>query len=128
MKMQPNNLFTMSNTEIMDKLRGTIIEDIPRGIKTEEDLRRLEYLLGKLANDYVYLISMTNYARNYVRQLKRKGKEYQVEYEDMMDKRDTLESIASAVKLQYQSVSRMLTIKIELEEENRMHDYRNSNQ
>lgn len=126
--MQPNNLFTMSNTEIMDKLRGTIIEDIPRGIKTEEDLRRLEYLLGKLANDYVYLISMTNYARNYVRQLKRKGKEYQVEYEDMMDKRDTLESIASAVKLQYQSVSRMLTIKIELEEENRMHDYRNSNQ
>lgn len=126
--MQPNNLFTMSNTEIMDKLRGTIIEDIPRGIKTEEDLRRLEYLLGKLANDYVYLISMTNYARNYVRQLKRKGKEYQVEYEDMMDKRDTLESIASAVKLQYQSVSRMLTIKIELEEENRMYDYRNSNQ
>lgn len=126
--MQSNNLFTMSNTEIMDKLRGTIIEDIPRGIKTEEDLRRLEYLLGKLANDYVYLISMTNYARNYVRQLKRKGKEYQVEYEDMMDKRDTLESIASAVKLQYQSVSRMLTIKIELEEENRMHDYRNNNQ
>lgn len=126
--MQPNNLFTMSNTEIIDKLRGTIIEDIPRGIKTEEDLRRLEYLLGKLANDYVYLISMTNYARNYVRQLKRKGKEYQVEYEDMMDKRESLESIASAVKLQYQAVSRMLTIKIELEEENRMHDYRNSNQ
>lgn len=125
--MQPNNLFTMSNTEIIDKLRGTIIEDIPRGIKTEEDLRRLEYLLGKLANDYVYLISMTNYARNYVRQLKRKGKEYQVEYEDMMDKRESLESIASAVKLQYQAVSRMLTIKIELEEENRMYDYRNNN-
>ena len=122
--MQPNNLFTMSNTEIMDKLRGTIIEDIPRGIKTEEDLRRLEYLLGKLANDYVYLISMTNYARNYVRQLKRKGKEYQVEYEDMLDKRESLESIASAVKLQYQAISRMLTIKIELEEENKMHDYR----
>ena len=125
--MQPNNLFTMSNTEIIDKLRGTIIEDIPRGIKTEEDLRRLEYLLGKLANDYVYLISMTNYARNYVRQLKRKGKEYQVEYEDMMDKRESLESIASAVKLQYKAVSRMLTIKIELEEENKMYDYRNNN-
>lgn len=126
--MQPNNLFTMSNTEIIDKLRGTILEDIPKGIKSQKDLERLEYLLGKLANDYVYLISMTNYARNYVRQLKRKGKEYQVEYEDMMDKRESLESIASAVKLQYQAVSRMLTIKIELEEENKMYDYRNSNQ
>lgn len=125
--MQPNNLFTMSNTEIIDKLRGTILEDIPKGIKSQKDLERLEYLLGKLANDYVYLISMTNYARNYVRQLKRKGKEYQVEYEDMMDKRESLESIASAVKLQYQAVSRMLTIKIELEEENRMYDYRNNN-
>ena len=125
--MQPNNLFTMSNTEIIDKLRGTILEDIPKGIKSQKDLERLEYLLGKLANDYVYLISMTNYARNYVRQLKRKGKEYQVEYEDMMDKRESLESIASAVKLQYQAVSRMLTIKIELEEENKMYDYRNNN-
>ena len=126
--MQPTNLFTMSNTEIIDKLRDTVIEDIPRGIKSDKDLERLEYLLGKLANDYIYLVSMTNYARNYVRQLKRKGKEFQVEYEDMMDKRDTLESIASAVKLQYQSVSRMLTIKIELEGENKLHDHRNKNQ
>lgn len=125
--MQPTNLFTMSNTEIVDKLRDTVIEDIPKGIKSDKDLERLEYLLGKLANDYVYLVSMTNYARNYVRQLKRKGKEFQVEYEDMMDKRDTLESIASAVKLQYQSVSRMLTIKIELEGENKLYDHRNKN-
>lgn len=125
--MQLINLFTMSNTEIVDKLRDTVIEDIPKGIKSDKDLERLEYLLGKLANDYVYLVSMTNYARNYVRQLKRKGKEFQVEYEDMMDKRDTLESIASAVKLQYQSVSRMLTIKIELEGENKLYDHRNKN-
>lgn len=125
--MQPTNLWTMSNTEIMDNLQKNVLVDIPRGVRNQGDLEKLEYLLGKLANDYSYLVSLTNYARNFVRQLKRKGKEYQTEYEDMMDKRDSVEAIASAVKLQYNAVSRMLTVRIELKEENNMYDYRKEN-
>ena len=126
--LTPQNLFSCNNVDIINKLRDTVLENVPQGIKSNADLERMEYLLGKLSNDYVYLISMTNYARNYVRQLKRQGKDYQSEYEDMMDKRDSLESIASAVKLQYQAVSRMLSIKIELSDENNMYDYRKEKQ
>lgn len=123
-KPTPNSLFTMSNSQLLDGLRKSVLVDIPRGVKSEGDLQKIEYLLGKLANDYSYVITMTGYARNYVRQLKRQGKEYQVEYEDMMDKRDTLESIASAIKIQYQAVSRMLTVKIQIGEENNLYEYR----
>ena len=126
--LTPQNLFSCNNVDIINKLRDTVLENVPQGIKSNADLERMEYLLGKLSNDYVYLISMTNYARNYVRQLKRQGKDYQSEYEDMMDKRDSLESIASAVKLQYQAVSRILSIKIELSDENNMYDYRKEKQ
>lgn len=125
-KPTPNNLFTMSNSSLLDNLRDIILVDIPTGINSDNDLKRIEYLLGKLANDYSYLITLTGYARNYTRQLKRQGADFKHDYEDMLDKRDTLESMASAVKLQYQAVSRMLTTKIQIEEENNLYDYRKS--
>ena len=109
-------LFTMNNEAMLDALASSILVDIPAGVRSEEDLQ--------LANDYVYLTSLCSYARNYVRQLKRQGKEFAREYEDMMDKRDSLESIASAVKMQYQAVSRLLTVQMAIKEENHMHDYR----
>ena len=109
---------------MLDTLASSILVDIPSGVKSDDDLKRVEFLLGKLANDYVYLTTLCSYARNYVRQLKRQGKEFAREYENMMDKRDSLESIASAVKIQYQAVSRMLTVQIAMREENNMHDYR----
>lgn len=123
-KPTPSNLFTMSNSDLLNNLRDIVLVDIPNGVNSEGDLKRIEYLLGKLANDYSYLIQMTGYARNYTRQLKRRGADCKNDYEDMLDKRDTLESIASAVKLQYQAVSRMLTTKIQISEENNLHDYR----
>lgn len=123
-KPTPNTLFTMSNSDLLNNLRDVVLVDIPNGVNSEGDLKRIEYLLGKLANDYSYLVSMTGYARNFTRQLKRKGTEFKNDYEDMMDKRDTLEGVASAVKMQYQAVSRMLTAKIQISEENNLHDYR----
>lgn len=123
-KPTPNNLFTMSNSDLLNNLRDVVLVDIPNGVNSEGDLKRIEYLLGKLANDYSYLITLTGYARNYTRQLKRQGADFKHDYEDMLDKRDTLESIAGAVKLQYQAVSRMLTTKIQIGEENNLYDYR----
>lgn len=120
----PHEIWTMSNSEIIENLQKNILQDIPMGIKSADDLARVEYLLGKLANDYVYLISLLSYSRNYVRQIKRNGPEYKNSYEDMIDKRSTLEDIASAVKLQYTAVSRMLTVRIEMSSEEDMHEFR----
>lgn len=114
----------MNNEAMLDALASFVLVEIPTGVNSEEDLKRIEFLLGKLANDYVYLTTLCSYSRNYVRQLKRQGKEYAREYEDMMDKRTSLEEIASAVKIQYQAVSRLLTVQMAMREENNMHDYR----
>lgn len=123
-KITNRELFIMSNEAMLDALASSILVEIPTGIDNDDDLTKIEFLLGKLANDYVYLISLCGYARNYVRQIKRQGKDYSKEYEDMMDKRDSLESIASAVKIQYQAVSRLLTVRMAISEEKQMHDYR----
>lgn len=123
-KITNRELFTVNNEAMLDTLASSILVDIPTGVKSDDDLKRVEFLLGKLANDYVYLTTLCSYARNYVRQLKRQGKEFAREYEDMMDKRTSLEEIASAVKIQYQAVSRMLTVQIAIREENGMTDYR----
>ena len=113
-RLIPADLVTLSNAGLMDALRRDVLQDIPTGIKIKEDLDKIEYLLGKLANDYLYVVSLQNYTRNYVRQLKRSGDKEA--YENMMDKRDTLEAIASAIKLQHSAVSRMLTVLMQNEE------------
>ena len=118
--IKPVDLITRSNIDLVEALQEEVLEDIPTGIKSAGDLERIEYLLGKLANDYSYVISLLCIARSNVRQFKRTGDK--VAYEDMMDKRDSLESIASAIKLQHGAVSRMLTALMQNEE--RLNEFR----
>ena len=121
-QITPTSLFTLSVSEVIDIISNRVLSDIPEGINSEEDVVQLERLLGRLPNDYAYVIELLNHARYYVRYLKRK--KLKEEYEDMMDKRDALESIANALKLQYQGVSRMITTYEQRREENNMHEYR----
>lgn len=116
------NLFTLSVSEIINTISDRVLGDIPEGINSEEDVAQLERLLGRLPNDYAYVIGLLSHARSYVRYLKRQ--KLKEEYEDMMDKRDALESIANALKLQYQGVSRMITTYEQRREENGMYEYR----
>lgn len=103
----PTSLLTMSVDEILGSLYKYIVGDIPEGVNDGNDLQQLEYYLGRLGNDYAYIVELLSYSRNYVRRLKRMDEK--VRYEDMMDIRDALADIASAIKLKYQAVSRQLT-------------------
>jgi len=97
----------MSVDEILKSLYQYIVGDIPEGVNNGNDLQQLEYYLGRLGNDYAYIVELLSYSRNYVRRLKRMNEK--VRYEDMMDIRDALADMASAIKLKYQAVSRQLT-------------------
>ena len=121
-QITPTSLFTLSVSEVISIISDRVLNDIPEGINGEEDVVQLERLLGRLPNDYAYVIELLSHARSYVRYLKRQ--KLREEYEDMMDKRDALESIANALKLQYQGVSRMITTYEQRREENNMHEYR----
>ena len=48
------------------------------------------------------------------------SKEAKSDYEDMIDRRDTIEGVTNAVKQQYAAVSRAVTIHIENNQELRM--------
>lgn len=103
----PTSLLTMSVDEILESLYQYIVGDIPEGVNSGNDLQQLEYYLGRLGNDYAYIVELLSYSRNYVRRLKRMDEK--VRYEDMMDIRDALADMASVIKLKYQAVSRQLT-------------------
>lgn len=116
------SLFTMGVDEIIGSLAHYTMGDIPEGIKDAGDLKQIEYFLGRLGNDYAYMMELLSYSRNYVRRLKRAGEKER--YEDMIDVRDGLESIGSAVKLKYSAVSRLLTSYEQVNDEKNMSPYR----
>ena len=125
-KITATAIKTISAEEMIRMLVQDLMAEIPEN--EEEDpvayMARIEFLLCKLPNDYSYLVSLLSYARSYVRIAKRGGSSTKTVYEDMMDKRDALESMASAVKLQYQAVSRILTARIQKTDEMSLHGYR----
>jgi hypothetical protein len=113
----------MKVEEVIGNLHEYVAANIPEGVQDRaSDIGRIEYFLGRLGNDYAYVIELLNYSRNYVRKLKRSGEKER--YEDMMDVRDALESTASAIKLKYESVSRMLTAYDQRKDEQGMYPYR----
>lgn len=124
LKITPTNLLTLTVSEVIKSISERVLSEIPEGIDmaNAEHVQRAEQALGRLPNDYAYVMELLSYSRHYVRHLKRsKDKDG---YEDMMDKRDALESIGSAIKLQYQGVSRMLTMKIRVDDSDEMHEHR----
>lgn len=120
-RVTASTLFLMKPAEVIENVSKSVFETIPEEIDMTE-LANIERSLARLSNNYAYVVELTGYSRNFVRQLKRQGNKER--YEDMMDIRDSLEYIASAVKLQYQSVSRILTVKQQTLNYADMHEYR----
>lgn len=129
-KINPTNLLTMSVSDIISIMSQRVLSDIPEGIDmgNPDQVKRAEAALGRLPNDYAYVMEMLSYSRHYVRTLKRGGTDTKAQYEDMMDKRDALESIGSAIKLQWQGVSRMLTMKLNVDDSDEMYEHRRERQ
>ena len=111
------NILNMNSNELIKYLFETYIENIPCSIETVEDLNNAGYLLSQLTNKYAYVESMAIYTKNAVREEKRKGPENKSNYEDMIDRRDTLQEVAKILNMQYQAVSRMITVKQEVNKE-----------
>lgn len=57
-----------------------------------------------------FLMEMLSYAKIYTRDLKRKGKEYRMDYEDMVDKKEIIENKISAIKVSYQTTNKCVTV------------------
>ena len=117
------DLYSISVENLMKWLDNKFYINIPNGLETITDMKSAGKLLGKLSNDYAYLAILLSYAKTFVRAEKRKGKDFKTSYEDMIDKRDMIDEMTNVVKMQYQAISRMITVKQQIQEELNMSKY-----
>lgn len=91
--------------------------EIPTAIETIEDMQLASRLLSRLASSYVYLNSLGVYAKNAVRREKKKGKENKEVYEALIDRQNAIDTTTESVKMLYNCLSRLITIKQEINRE-----------
>ena len=118
--MDYNTLLNMTPINLAIWLEKEYASTLPSNIDSMEEMKKVNTQLSKLANSYSFVMQLLTYTKIQVRQEKRKGKENKENYEDMIDRRDTLQNTADILKMQYQTLSRMITVKKEINDELRM--------
>lgn len=95
---------------------------LPDEIDTLADLTLAGRLLSKILNGYTFVSTLLIYAKSLSRQIKRSGDKQACE--DMTDKMFVLQVVNDRLKLQYQGLSRRITIKQEINTELHMSERR----
>ena len=95
---------------LMELFRNEYGYDIPETIDTVEDMR----MAGKLLSSYAKLDVRTA----------RRDKNNKQKVEDAIDRKNVIDTFGEAVGLKYKAISRMLTIKQQINEELKMTDGR----
>ena len=119
MSEQFNALLSMPPKKFLAWLNANFYLKLPTyAVNSAEDMTNAAQLMTVLTNRYSYLCSFLSYAKIAVREAKRDGDK--AAYEDMVDRRDSIDSMVSAVKQEYAAVSRAVTIHVENNEELKM--------
>ena len=113
------DVLSMDPKSLMIWLESNFSCDIPTTIETVDDLKNAGMLLGKLTNIYSYLMSMSTFAKLSVRESKKSGLSKD-DINECIDRRDILDSYAATIKMQYTAISRMITVKKQIDEEMKM--------
>ena len=116
---QFENILSLDPEDLLQWLNSNFLEDIPIAINNVEDLKNAGVLLGKLTNIYSYLVSLSMFAKLKVREAK-KDKENKENIDKAVDRKEIIKSYADVIKCQYNAVSRMVTVKKQIDEEMKM--------
>lgn len=109
------NVKKMPFKELLTRLGDLVLKPIPQGALNDPDvLTDLDEQLGYWANLHTWLIYLWSYISNETNKARLIGPD---ENAEMNKRKEMLYELAASVKLKRESVSRMLTIKIELEQE-----------
>lgn len=110
----------MSPLSLLENLSKTFLYKVDETIETPADLQKISGILVQTTNEFSFLSQLLNYAKFDCRYYKRLGKDYKTQYEDAIDRREVVHSILDAVELRYKTLSRMITIKQEINKELKM--------
>ena len=116
---QFNNLLSLEPGELLIWLENNFREDIPTSITNKEDLKKAGELLGKTTNIYSYLVSLSLFAKLKVREAK-KNKIDKDEIDKCVDRKEIITQFAETIKCQYNAISRMVTVKKQIDDEMKM--------
>lgn len=120
--MNFNQMLELNSYELIEYINHDHFLTLPEVILTVDDLQEVGMMLPKLINSYTFLASFGEYAKIMVRN--KKGKITKDEMQELMGKRDIITQAADTVKMQYNALSRMITVKQEINNELRMSDAR----
>lgn len=101
----------ISTSELFDYLIHNFSSAIPSEVNSVEDAEEVSKLLSKTANSYMYLSEVYAYLKFSIRNAKREEKRNKAKIDDLIDKKEIVDRFISALKLQYQAASRMITIR-----------------
>ena len=115
----------MTNLEILQKspmelesyLYSNFSFVLPDKIETAQDLADAQVMLSKLTNTYSYITHLATLAKNLVRITKRDYKNDKDKCNDAVDRKDTVAEFKETIKINISSLSRMITIKQEINKE-----------
>ena len=115
-----DQLLAVSPADFADQLTEEFIEDIPVSIETAEELRQLSEIMNRTVNRYSYMEALLSYVKIRVREAKR-GQDKSF-YEDMVDRKEAVQNTADVLKMQYQAMSRAITVRQQIIDELHMSD------
>lgn len=116
---QFENILTLEPEDLLRWLHENFLEDVPTSISTIDELKAAGVSLGRLTNIYSYLVSLSLFAKLKVREVK-KNKESKEIIDKAVDRKEIINSYADVIKCQYTAVSRMVTVKKQIDEEIKM--------
>ena len=119
MPLSNEQILKMDPIELQDWLikEFELTTPLPTEISSIEDMKNTEKMISTLTNRLSYLSSLGVYAKIAVRNAKRKGKDFKIEHEDMVDRQTAINAAEETVKQQYNAISRMITVKQEINKE-----------
>ena len=116
-----NELLNLTPLDLANWLHARYLFVLPTSVETVEDLRQANELLSKLTNTFAYIESVRTFASIYVREGKKKKLDKEI-IDDRISRRDVLDTFANMLKAQYNAMSRMITVKKQIDEEMNMYN------
>ena len=121
--MTQEEIFQTDPMELMNIISDRCRLEIPPSIDTVEEMEMAGKLLSKCMSEYSYFTNMALMAKLRKRMLKRM-KVPKEEVEDALSREEIFMNYADIMKFAYNTVSRMITVKQQVNDELRMTDGR----
>lgn len=123
MNLSQNNVFTMDPIALADALEVEMYIPIPPTCETPDEMRQMGKLLALSMQRYSYLSNLAIMARLKKRALKQSGADKN-EIDNALAREEVLSQMAENLKMTYNAVSRIISVKQEINKELSMTDFR----